>query len=128
VAGAPQPELIRGQTLLPVLQGQEPAGLPVFSECPARRSSYDDKALRVGPFKLVYNVKLDRAELYDLQADPGEQNDLSAAQPQRTATMRDQVRAWTADSLETWASLPQAGGQTGEIDAALENALRQIGY
>jgi arylsulfatase A-like enzyme len=128
VAGAPLPEPIRGQTLLPVLQGQEPAGQPIYSECPARRSSYDDKAMRVGPFKLVYNVKLDRAELYDLQADPGEQSDLAAAQPQRTATMREQVRAWTADSLETWASLPRAGGQTGEMDAALEDALRQIGY
>jgi arylsulfatase A-like enzyme len=128
VAGAPLPEPVGGQTLLPVLRGEEPAERPIYSECPARRSSYDDKALRMGRYKLVYDVKLDRAELYDLQADPGEQNDLSAAEAQRTAAMREMVRAWTAGTLETWASLPQAGGQSGEMDAALENALRQIGY
>jgi arylsulfatase A-like enzyme len=128
VAGAPVPELIRGQSLLPVLQGAEPSPRPIYSESPARRSSYDDKALRLGDYKLVYDVKLDRLELYDLHSDPGEQLDLSAAEPQRAAAMREDLRAWTASALETWASLPQADRGAEELDEAMEDALRQIGY
>lgn len=128
VAGAPLPDPIRGQSLLPVLRGGEPAERAIYSESPARRTSYDDKALRLGDYKLVYNVKLDRAELYDLAADPAEQRDLAAAEPERAATMRSQLRAWTAAALETWAALPRSGSSSGALDAALEEALRQIGY
>ncbi len=128
VAGAPLPEPMRGQSLLPVLGGAEPAARAVYSESPARRSSYDDKALRRGDHKLVYDLKLDRAELYDLRADPGETRDLSAVEAARAAAMRDELRAWTAASLEVWASLPHAERQAGALDDALEDALRQIGY
>jgi arylsulfatase A-like enzyme len=128
MADAPLPDPVRGQSLLPVLQGNEPSKRPIYTECPARRTSYDDKALRLGDYKLVYNVKLDRLELYDLFADPGEQRDLAADKPGRATAMRDQLRAWTASALETWASLPQSGKQAEELDAAMQKALRQIGY
>jgi arylsulfatase A-like enzyme len=118
VAGAPLPDPIRGQSLLPVLQGAEPPERPIYSESPARRSSYDRKSLRLGDYKLVY----------DLRADPGEQHDLAAADPGRAAAMRDDLRAWTSAALETWAALPQSGHRPGEMDAAIQNALRQIGY
>jgi arylsulfatase A-like enzyme len=128
VAGAPLPELVRGQSLLPVLQGEDPPLRPIYTESPARRSSYDDKSLRQGDYKLVYNVRLDEVELYNLQDDPGEQHDLATVEPQRTAAMRDNLRAWTANALRTWASLPQADRRAQELDAAMEEALRQIGY
>jgi arylsulfatase A-like enzyme len=127
-AGAPLPDPIRGQSLLPVLRGEDPPARTIHSESPARRTSYDDKSLRQGDYKLIYNVQLDRAELYDLQTDPGEQHDLAAAEPQRAAAMRDELRAWTASAVQTWASLPQAGGQAEDRDAAMEDALHQIGY
>jgi arylsulfatase A-like enzyme len=128
VAQAPQPDLMRGQSLLPVLQGGDPPERAIISESPASRSSYDDKSLRLGDYKLVYNIELDQVELYDLRADPGEKHDLSAAEPERVAAMRDELRAWTVSALETWASLPQSGRQADEMDAALEDALHQIGY
>jgi arylsulfatase A-like enzyme len=127
-AGAPLPDLIHGQSLLPVLRGGDAPETPIYSECPARRTSYDDKSLRQGDYKLIYNVKLDRAELYNLRTDPGEQHDLAAAEPQRTAAMRDDLRAWTAGAVRTWTSLPQAGSQAEDRDAAMEDALHQIGY
>jgi hypothetical protein len=124
----PSPELVHGQSLLPVLQGADPEPRPIYTESPARRSSYDDKALRQDNYKLVYNVKLDQAELYNLLDDPGEKIDISASEAQRTAAMRDDLRAWTADTVETWASLPHSRGQADELDAAMEEALREIGY
>jgi len=128
IAGAPSPDLAHGQSLLPILQGQELLPRPIYTESPARRSSYDDKALRQGYYKLVYNIKLDQAELYNLRNDPGEEHDISSTEPQRTAAMRDDLRAWTASTMATWASLPHARGQTDGLDAAMEEALRQIGY
>jgi arylsulfatase A-like enzyme len=128
VAGAPQPEGLQGQSLLPVLQGGEPPRRAIYVESPARRSTYDDRALRLGDYKLVYNLKLDRAELYNLATDPGEQLDLATVQAERVAAMRADLRAWTTQVLESWAALPQAGGQSGELDEAMEEALRQIGY
>jgi arylsulfatase A-like enzyme len=127
-AGAPLPDLVQGQSLLPVLRGEEPSERLIVSECPARRTSYDDKALRQGDYKLVYNVKLDEVELYNLRTDPGEQQDLADTEPERATAMRDQLRAWTTTALQTWVSLPQAGDQAGEVDEAMEDALRQIGY
>jgi arylsulfatase A-like enzyme len=127
-AGAPLPDPIRGESLLPVLRGGDPAKRPVYSECPARRTRYDDKALRLGDYKLVYNVKLDQIELYNLRTDPGEQVDLSAEEPERAAAMRVELRTWMAQAIETWASLPQAGSQGGETDEAMEKALQRIGY
>jgi arylsulfatase A-like enzyme len=128
VAGAPSPQLVRGQSLLPVLQGEELPARPIYTESPARRSSYDDKSLRQGDYKLVYDVTLDQVELYNLRDDPDELHDLAAVEPQRAAEMRDDLRSWTASTLKTWASLPHSGKQTEELDAAIQDALRQIGY
>jgi arylsulfatase A-like enzyme len=128
VAGAPFPNPIRGDSLLPVLRGGKPPRKPIVSESPARRSTYDDKALRLGDYKAVHNVDLDQTELYDLSLDPQEQHDLSASEPERASAMRDQLREWAATALQTWASLPQSGAQDDRSDAALEEALRRIGY
>jgi hypothetical protein len=76
----------------------------------------------------VHNVDLDQTELYDLSLDPQEQHDLSASEPERASAMRNQLREWAATALQTWASLPQAGAQDDRSDAALEEALRRIGY
>jgi hypothetical protein len=63
-----------------------------------------------------------------MSLDPQEQHDLSASDSERALTMRDQLREWAATALQTWASLPQAGARDERSDAALEEALRRIGY
>jgi len=128
VAAAPSPDLVRGQSLLAVLQGTDSAPRPIYSESPARRSSYDQKAVRSGDYKLVYTLEPGRIELYDLRTDPCEQKDLSAVEAGRAAAMLHDLRAWTAGALRTWAALPQSGKEPGELDAAMEDALQKIGY
>ena len=51
-------------------------------------------AVREGRWKLVEHYDSDRDELFDLDADPGETNDLSADQPARTVAMRARLRQW----------------------------------
>jgi len=53
-------------------------------------------ALRSGSFKLVEFFEDSRVELYDLAADPGEQKDLAAAQPERAEELRKRLADWRA--------------------------------
>ena len=61
-----------------------------------RGELYNNCAARNQRYKLV-NGK----ELYDLQEDPAEANDISAGQPERVATMRKGYEAWFKDVAET---------------------------
>lgn len=57
-------------------------------------------ALRDGDWKLVWQATLpSRVELYDLKADPGEQTNLAAAQPERVARMQARLQAQARDAV-----------------------------
>jgi arylsulfatase A-like enzyme len=57
-------------------------------------------ALREGDYKLVWQATLpSRVELYDLKADPGEKNNLAAAQPERVARMQQRLEAQARESV-----------------------------
>lgn len=49
-------------------------------------------AIRDGDWKLIEFYEYDEVELYNLKADPGEQNDLSEELPERTAALREKLR------------------------------------
>jgi arylsulfatase A len=51
-------------------------------------------AVRQGRWKLLEYLEDDRCELYDLQQDPSEANDLSSSEPQKSAELRDQLHLW----------------------------------
>ncbi len=61
-----------------------------------RPELYNNCAARNQRYKLV-NGK----DLYDLQADPAESNDISATQPERVSSMRAGYEAWFKDVAET---------------------------
>jgi arylsulfatase A-like enzyme len=52
-------------------------------------------AVRIGKWKLVREYPKDW-ELYDMEADRTELNDLAAQQPERVADMKRQYDAWAA--------------------------------
>jgi arylsulfatase A-like enzyme len=86
LAGAAAPEGMQGRTLAPFL-GREAAGTaqappadrPLLSET-LRLNAYR-RAVRVGPLKLIDFMDQNRAEVYDLDADPGEHTDLADRRP-----------------------------------------------
>jgi arylsulfatase A-like enzyme len=51
-------------------------------------------AVRMGDWKLLEFYEDSHVELYDLAKDPGEQQDLAAAQPERAAAMKKQFAEW----------------------------------
>ncbi len=72
---------LQGKSLLPILQGE--------TRTPHETLYFHfgtDRALRQGPWKLV-SAKAGRWELYNLDDDRTELNDLSAQQPKRVAAM-----------------------------------------
>src|SRR5690606_19235812 len=61
-------------------------------------------ATRDATHKLIWHFDKQSPELFDLAADPLEENDLLADTPEATwQPMRDRLLAWRADNLARWA-------------------------
>ncbi len=54
-------------------------------------------AIRQGPWKLIEFYEEDRVELYDLDADPGEQHNVASAHPERVEELRRRLREWQSE-------------------------------
>lgn len=82
LAGAPVPEDIHGQSLLPLLKGENPTDWRKslyyhFYEYPAEHSVKRHYGVRTERYKLIHFYNdIDVWELYDLQEDPKEMHNL----------------------------------------------------
>ena len=86
-------EPLEGQSLLPVFGNDTPGDerRPMFWE------HEGNAAVRIGPWKLV--KRYPRAwELYDMDADRTELNDLASRQPERVKSMADAWQKWAEAS------------------------------
>jgi len=82
------------------------------------------RAIYEGPYKLIVSSKAeDRdAGLFDLSRDPGEEEDRSAAEPERAAAMRQRLAAW----LES--RTPHERTRVDQIDPETRRQLEALGY
>jgi arylsulfatase A-like enzyme len=81
-------EAIDSRNILPALLGEDPHGLPDMIE------EAQTLALRMGPWKFIHRpAKPGADELYHLGDDPGEQHNLAAQHPDRTAAMKARLLA-----------------------------------
>jgi len=113
-AGAPVPETCDGTSLLPLLvKGEKPERDAIFSETlltpPLEDPPNAGCMIRTGKWK--YNLYLDETEeLYDLQRDPNEWNNLADSADHRRVVggLRDRVRRfWNPEKFaEHYASVP----------------------
>lgn len=92
-AGAPAQPQSDGVNLLPYLRG-EAQGAP-HQRLFWRSGPY--RVVRDGDWKLQMSGTQNRVWLFNLREDPTEQNDLSAAQPERVAAMRAMIEAQNAN-------------------------------
>ena len=51
--------------------------------------------VREDTWKYIFDLREGAEELYDLSADPTEQHNLAATQPERCARLRQRLAAWT---------------------------------
>jgi arylsulfatase A-like enzyme len=121
LAGIPPDAAAQGASLKPLLtgEGKAPEEPYVFSE-----SSVGSAAVRAGRWKLIR--KPGGAELYDLEADPGEKRDLAAAEKERTAELEKVLAARLAAdaALSSGEPLPAGGKFAADMkrDAAWQRA------
>ena len=85
IAGTPYASDLNGLSLLPTLLGQPQPGLDrtlvwVRREGNFRYQGRDYYAFREGPWKLVQNTPFEPYQLYHLDRDPMEENDLSKSE------------------------------------------------
>ena len=85
----PQDRIIDGHDVSEILLGKTKA------KSPHETLYYEKDGVRQGKWKLVrYKVKADRfAELYDLEKDLGEQNDLSKQYPEKVKALSEALDA-----------------------------------
>lgn len=121
---APERHGMQGRSFLPAFSGSLPHGTTdrlFLTECTWMRK----RAVRTPEWKLI--VARDHpdihgcppVELYDLTADPGEQQNLADERPETVAALRGELEAWLAARLR----------ETGLPDPLEEQeiSLRQIG-
>jgi arylsulfatase A-like enzyme len=123
--GLPPPGDVEGVDLRPTLL--DPALQPperwIFAEADKwfnkERGNYR-RSIRRGRYKLHYDHLSDGRTLFDLEADPGEEHDISAEHPELTETL--------------WAKLQEYMAGSREVDATIEvspeeiKALEALGY
>lgn len=103
-AGSSIPEGLDGSSFLKQLTGEEePSG---YDQVIGLESTWQAKYyLRTNRYKFILSRLPDLLgnpdrELYDLQADPGEERNLAAEEPKLAAEMEKQLEAWIAERLE----------------------------
>ena len=90
-------EVLDGQTLRPLLAGEEMKRRPLFFHYPHfawHKSNRPGAAIRDGQDKLILRFDDDSIELYDLAADIGERHDLAKDKPVRGRMLRERLEAW----------------------------------
>lgn len=100
----PEGRVLDGESLVPLLTGAgELEREAVFWHFPAYLQGYDKtqrwrttpaSAVRAGPYKLLEFFEDGRLELYDLEADIGETQDLAEELPEVRARLHAQLVAW----------------------------------
>ncbi|MGE0639198.1 MAG: sulfatase [Thermoanaerobaculia bacterium] len=121
---------IQGRSLRPLLEEKGP--LPArqaFAES-TNIKSFEKRALRTPRYKFVLwesrrsrRSAVERYELYDLRADPGELVDLSERFPEQVARLRDEVKKRVVNAD------PHRDEEVpAEVDAELRKQLEALGY
>ena len=93
-------ENVDGESLVPLLRGGDTLERDAIywhypHYHPGGATPYG--AIRRGDLKLIEFFEDDRVELYDLNADPGESNDLAESKPDVATVMRQALRRWRQD-------------------------------
>lgn len=127
----------RGQSLLPLIRNHgstRQRSMVATSERINKKKFYRPYKVQRGDrnlvvrqqhWKAIWNIELDAVELYDLDADPGERNELSTREPVRAAAMRDYARRWLAACTQRG----QRGPSTPlQFDNETRENLRALGY
>ncbi|HWP65704.1 MAG TPA: sulfatase [Candidatus Limnocylindria bacterium] len=134
-AGIPATGLA-GRDLTPLLRGEDFPGTAQVTSVRINRHKYAPEieakrgavnvAVADGRWRAIWNVQTDTVELYDTEADPGEQVDRAAEEPERAAALAALAREWAEGRWPSDVALEAS--RTDELDEDTVRRLRAIGY
>jgi arylsulfatase A-like enzyme len=95
-AGIAVPEYYRGIDLLAAAAAGGPPPRVIVSETPRNliESSFYSWALVDWPYKVLWDVRSNTTEIYDISTDPGEQHNLVDRDPTLASRMRAELGGW----------------------------------
>ncbi|HOO98616.1 MAG TPA: sulfatase [Bacteroidales bacterium] len=87
---------IDGVSIFPLLTGAYLPERPLFWHYPhySNQGVEPGSAVRLGKYKLIDNFERERLELYDLQADISETNDISVSNPEKKNELYNLLTQW----------------------------------
>lgn len=90
-----------GQSLTPLIQGDEMAERPIFWHYPhyGNQGGNPANAVRKGRYKLIEDLETGGYELYDLQTDIGEQHNLLDEKPVIAEELREVLDTWLSEHV-----------------------------
>ncbi len=103
---------------------RRPARYPVFAQ--SRFRGVDLLSVVMHPHKLIWNRRADRLELYDLDNDPLETEDLSTREPERARELKELLEEWL--ERERAAAVRAPAAPLAPIDEETLEGLRSLGY
>ncbi|MBN1826105.1 MAG: sulfatase [Candidatus Eisenbacteria bacterium] len=120
----PEKYPMEGRSFAPSLRGETQEEAPVFAEVyPPKQDwkSLPRHAVRYGGWKWITVDGEEGGLLYDMDADPAEQEDRSGRDPESLARMADMLNAWM---------IQEGGAATGfpELSEEEMERLRSLGY
>jgi arylsulfatase A len=85
-----------GISILSLLDNDKLKERPLFWHYPhySNQGVEPGSAVRLGKFKLIDNFQTEKQELYDLENDISETNDISASNPQKANELFNMLKAW----------------------------------
>lgn len=121
LVGLPIPGGLSGTSLAPLLEGGRIETRPLYAEVKNRFG--EGKTLIEYPWKLICNLDTKKTELFNLQNDPGEKNDLSNVELQRAEEMKKRLMEWTGKKRRVFSETTAKPLSPEEIQR-----LKQMGY
>ena len=109
----PAGQLLDGKSLLPLWNGGKIDRDQLFWHFPHYHGSAwtPGSAIRQGKWKLIEFYDYEKTELYDLDKDPGEQDNIAAAFPEKVAELQQKLRE----------SLVETGGKIPAVNPNYKN-------
>ncbi|HTS71429.1 MAG TPA: sulfatase [Terriglobia bacterium] len=117
---------VQGVSLLPWIHGVRSDDLLAVSETERGGGQI---ALCDGRFKLIVGKSDDRMEIYDLESDPGEKQNLADRRPDLRGIMKGQLASWESQTRACAQRFGQeALEQSVELNAEVVGRLTDLGY
>lgn len=107
--GVEPPEGVKGASLVPMMTGAEEGDRRIYIEQPLGEYMPPMYALIDGGHKLIHSITGNRYQLFDLDADPGEESDLAPSSPEKLDEMKtiyQGIRGSLERNAEIWKPSP----------------------